>query len=361
MKSGRIDVDIPSTTTVGKYLVYDLDISIQINDYRIERYKLSKRFSDFVELNKQLNIQGISLYIPSKYSSYYKSNDTVVSERKNGLTKFVLDILTNDKIRTQNNVLNFFNIPKSIFIELTMIEGIKPKIMLKEDSDEKSQNSLYHEKLDSIDSAQQWMEMYKSVKSLLQDVRSKMFNKSVNKDGKDFNVVDLKRNIKSIDEKLQKLQNYLNLNEELGSGEIRRRRELLLSLSKDMNDLKDLLNNMNFTSYERPATNESASSLFKTINSNNSSGRRTFGKAKETQQTRKLDNMGLLQIQKQEMKNQDEEIQGLKDLVIRQKQIGIAVNEELNIQNELLNSLDTQVDDSTVKMKIAKSKVDKFL
>lgn len=46
---------------------------------------------------------------------------------------------------------------------------------------------------------------------------------------------------------------------------------------------------------------------------------------------------------------------------MRQKQIGVAVNEELSIQNELLDNLNQEVDQSTAKMRVAKNRVNKIL
>lgn len=105
------------------------------------------------------------------------------------------------------------------------------------------------------------------------------------------------------------MKKYLNDTQEIGMGEIRRRKDLLDSLIKELTDLNTTLYSMNFntspSSSSRPQSSVSLNSnssngtneLFKTTGS-----RRTFGKVKETHETKKLDNLGLFQMQKQEMK-----------------------------------------------------------
>lgn len=347
-----VSVSIPTVTEVGSYVLYDLEIKIEVNKKRIEHYRISKRFSDFVELRKELEhnkeVDGLNVPgIPSKYSSFYKSSQVLIDERKAGLTSFVVDILNNPQFRISNTVLNFFNIPRSVVLELNIQGG---------GSDNKKTIgvSKYASSVGSgkIESAQQWMEMHKLVKSLLQDSRSKMFGKG--------NVVEIKKTLKACETKIELLKMYLSTTKDLGAGEIRRRKELLIVVTKELTELNDLLINMKFSSSveDRNGVN-SNKELFNT--KRNSGGRRTFGKLKETEITKKLDNMELLQLQKQEMQAQDQSISELKDMIIRQKQIGSAVNEELTIQNELLDSFNRNVDDSTMKMRTARNRINKIL
>ncbi|KAG0681041.1 hypothetical protein C6P40_002825 [Pichia californica] len=348
----RISVLIPAITDVGSYSLYDLEITIELNKYKIEKYRISKRFSDFLQLKKELELSGTNNLpdLPSKYSSFYKSKDSLKIQRKIGLTDFTNSILNNRNLRIQNEILDFFNIPKSVIVELNMLTN--------NDFNNSIGNNEKNINLNNIDSAQKWMELYKIVKSLLQDSRTKMFNKG--------NVVEIRKNLKTCENNINLLKNYLLNTDELGTGEIRRRKDLLSDVIKELTELNSMLLTLNFNqpSVYLPQSSSSTSSinssnsndLFKTTNS-----RRTFGKIKETQETKKLDNLGLFQTQKQEMKMQDQNLDSLRDMIQRQKQIGVAVNEELSIQNELLDSLNQEVDASTSKLKIAKNRVSKFL
>ncbi|GAV28818.1 hypothetical protein PMKS-002294 [Pichia membranifaciens] len=342
--SNTIKVFIPTITQVGSYSLYDLEIEIHLNKFKVERFRISKRYSDFVTLRGHLESQHTTRLpeLPSKYASLYKRNETLLNERKLGLMNFATSLLNDRQLRAQSQVLNFFNIPRSTIVELNMLNVDKSR------GEEKSKGAS----ISRIDSAQHWMEVYKTIKSLLQDSRTRMFNRG--------NVVEIRRNLKTSETNADLLKSYLSTTQELGSGEIRRRKELLLSVTKEIAELNDMLRNMKLADLSEKTSNSSVNTndLFKT---HNPSGRRTLGRIKESAQTKKLDNQGLLQVQQNEMQDQDQSLSALRDMIIRQKQIGIAVNEEIGIQNELLDSLNQEVDQSTNKLKVAKGKINKIL
>lgn len=340
-----ISVEIPSTTVVGKYNFYEVDISVEFNKFKSERYRASKRFSDFVELKTQLSNDSENKLpeLPSRYSSFYKSQSDLLLERRQGLTSFVQNLLSDRKFRTDGRVLNFFNIPKSVMAELNMSErnGQNTK-------KERAQN-----RVNNITSAQQWMDVYKTTKSLMQDSRSKLFQAG--------NVVEVKKIMKTCESNLELLQMFLSTSKTLGTGEIQRREELLTTVTKGLTDLNSMLHSMNFADISQKSDNSiQTASLFSTQKRTGTNGRRTLGKVKETGETKLLDNKELLQMQQQKMTLQDQDLDQLKEMIIRQKQIGIAVNEELSIQNELLEGLNQQVDHSSNKMNLARSKIKKF-
>ncbi|KAG2217413.1 hypothetical protein INT45_004871 [Circinella minor] len=92
--------------------------------------------------------------------------------------------------------------------------------------------------------------------------------------------------------------------------------------------------------------------------------RRAFGaaaaaqqRAKETEVTRGLDNDGLLVYQKQVMDDQDQQVEQFSALLARQKQLGFAIGDELETQNEILDELDAGVDRTGLKLKFASKKL----
>ncbi|KAH9287548.1 hypothetical protein KI387_031665, partial [Taxus chinensis] len=64
----------------------------------------------------------------------------------------------------------------------------------------------------------------------------------------------------------------------------------------------------------------------------------------EINRTTGLDNYGLVGLQRQIMKEQDEGLGKLEETVVSTKHIALAVNEELDLQTRLLDSLDQDVD-----------------
>ncbi|KAJ1942023.1 hypothetical protein FBU59_003324 [Linderina macrospora] len=85
--------------------------------------------------------------------------------------------------------------------------------------------------------------------------------------------------------------------------------------------------------------------------------RRIFGNnnaPQETNETRGLDNQGLLQLQVDRMKEQDLAVAGFSQLLQRQCEMGMAIGTELDLQNQLLSELDQDLDRTGSKLATAR-------
>lgn len=131
-------------------------------------------------------------------------------------------------------------------------------------------------------------------------------------------------------------------NNTLGEGEMRRRKDLLINARKEKDGLEDLLNAMAAKSRidSAVASIQDKEALMGTQGGKKAirSSGRVLGR--ETERTRELDNSGVVQLQKQMMQDQDVAVDELMRIVNRQKELGIAINNELQVQNELLNLAD---------------------
>lgn len=89
---------------------------------------------------------------------------------------------------------------------------------------------------------------------------------------------------------------------------------------------------------------------------------RIFGSAQpqETDVTRPLDNVGVFQLQKQQMELQDEQAARLTTILQRQRQLGEAIGAELNVQNEMLDDLSNAVDNTGGKLTAAKRQMNRL-
>ncbi|KAK4702221.1 regulator of vacuolar morphogenesis, partial [Phenoliferia sp. Uapishka_3] len=76
-------------------------------------------------------------------------------------------------------------------------------------------------------------------------------------------------------------------------------------------------------------------------------------KAKETAETRPLDNGGLLQLQDQYVADQDSKLEGLAAALRRQKDLGLMIADELAVQDDIINGLEGDVDRVGGKLKSA--------
>lgn len=155
--------------------------------------------------------------------------------------------------------------------------------------------------------------------------------------------------------------------QKLGDGEMRRRRDLVEAAKKEKEGLENLGNAMvakagldmsiaQATKGDKDkllAANGSAEGARKPATSG-----RVLGK--ETDRTRALDNQGVLQLQQQLMREQDEDVDVLAQAVARQKQIGMEIHEELIVQKDLLGLLDEDVDRVQGKIDVARKRIGKI-
>lgn len=144
-------------------------------------------------------------------------------------------------------------------------------------------------------------------------------------------------------------------NATIGEGEVRRRKDLIASLRKEKDGLDNLLSAMDTKAKLDQAVstissaNPTARSMLNTYANSSSSSVSTQPRSsrvlgRETDKTRELDNKGLLQMQREEMADQDLEVEDLLKIVRRQKELGLAINQELQEQSEMLAIVDDDVD-----------------
>jgi regulator of vacuolar morphogenesis len=149
--------------------------------------------------------------------------------------------------------------------------------------------------------------------------------------------------------------------EQLGEGELRRRRDLLSTARKEREGLEDVLNAMALRSAKASAassavggpgaaTQEAKANLFQGANTLSSSlpssskGRVLGGPAKETERTRELDNEGVLQLQRQIIAEQDQDLGIFTKAVRRMREMGEQIRDEVTDQNVLLGMFGEDVD-----------------
>ena len=177
--------------------------------------------------------------------------------------------------------------------------------------------------------------------------------------------VEAKKLLKEASVRLVGLEKALGDLKGLGEGEKRRREELVEGLKGERDNLSRMADAGVRTSQ---ATQSAAAS------SNGTAGSmpggtgsiwapaapqpgRVFGQAakpQETEVTRPLDDRGLVQLQDQQMKNQDEQLGLLSRLLQRQRKMGEEIHQEIEEQNEMLDHVDAEV--TRVGGKLARTK-----
>ncbi|KAI4366176.1 hypothetical protein MLD38_022090 [Melastoma candidum] len=114
---------------------------------------------------------------------------------------------------------------------------------------------------------------------------------------------------------------------------------------KEMNRRKDLLSNL------RTKVNQMSSALNASKANRDSLLGPDTKSANVMTRTTGLDNQGLVGLQRQIMKEQDDGLEKLEETVISTKHIALAVNEELDLHVRLIDNLDQHVDLTDTRMR----------
>ena len=227
-------------------------------------------------------------------------------------------------------------------------------------------------------SSHQWLDLHNELKTHIQNARLALAKRDQatsvtlqHESGAQAKkwLVKAHTTILRLDEGLKGLSEGKNGVEKLGDGEVRRRRDLLGRARKERDALEGVLNSWvtrsSAAAHSRSpspptsAKTKTTPGAFPTGPSQSS--RRVLGApAKETERTRELDNEGVLQLQQQIMKEQDLDVEDLAVVVRRMKEMGVAINEELVGQGQLLDVLDQDVDRVGGKIDVAKKRIGKI-
>ncbi|GAB7353084.1 hypothetical protein MBLNU459_g3629t1 [Dothideomycetes sp. NU459] len=156
----------------------------------------------------------------------------------------------------------------------------------------------------------------------------------------------------------------------LGEGEIRRRRDMLGQARMEIEGVEAGLralvvkssgSMLNGASGGAAATESDKEGLWRGTSAPHRAGRVLGGpSAKETERTRELDNDGVLGLQKQIMVDQEQDVLEIGKAVSRMKEMGIMINEELVVQNQMLGLVDQDVDRVQGKIDVAKKRISKI-
>lgn len=334
-----IKVTIPHTSTSDDGSYTQFHVLVRIGGSK--SYTLTKRYSDFATLKKELE----SLYsdqMPYKFprKTFIRSsvkNGALAEERRVVLERFLQECI-NDKINTKWRkslpFREFLNLAPGTFSNAN--EQTKELV--------KDAWAMAHRHDGPIVDVTTWLDTAREAKTMLQDARCKVF---VDPGECRKKLILSRTTFDALSRGLEMAQ--------MGDGERKRRVDLLNSLKREHGDVESLLRNVHDSDdvgVKRPPPMGSKTELFK--------GRRVIGEPQETDRTRALDNHQLLQLQKQDFIRQDEELHQLHSAIQKQRELGIAINDELQLQNELLDELDGEVDRVGNKLHYARKRVGRF-
>ncbi|KAF2183021.1 Phox-like protein [Zopfia rhizophila CBS 207.26] len=377
-------ITIPSTTTISNdpsgskpYTEYQIRIA---HPFPRTTTTIRKRYSDFAALDSSLRSQvGSAPPSPLPPKSWLggslgklgigntAGSPELIQQRREGLEKYLQAIETSEdgRWRVSKAYREFLNLGE------------------KDDKKESFPGSQFGK--DRVRDSSDWLDKFSDVKSNLQEVRLWLTRReqasaatAQHEAGANAKrrLVRAGTLISALEEGLERLGGKGGdewSGDRLGEGEIRRRRDLIGAVRKERDGLESVLNTMAVKSAvsgsgsstpstsSAAVTNEQKAGLFRGANHTPISGRRVLGApAKETERTRELDNEGVLQLQKQIIAEQDEDLVDLTKVVSRMREMGVQINEEIVLQNQMLGLLEEDVVRVDDKMKIAKKRIDRI-
>lgn len=367
----QIDISIPSTNlseTSKPYTIYNITLRLPLRSYTVQ-----KRYSDFLSLNQSLTEQvgrPPPASLPGK--SWFKStvsSPELTEQRRQDLEKYLQTVQNADDDRWRNTSIwrAFLNLPSSM-------------------TSSSSKAGNLHSVLTGpgaggapISDPTVWLDSHRDLKTHLHDARLNLTTRDQAATPQKqheasaaakSSLVKAGTLITALEDGLSNMQkSTISSSQKLGAGELRRRKDLLSAAKKDKDALENLLNAMSQKSKidSAVANIQEHTDLMSSVNNAPASSNTGTSKAparrvlgKETAETRALDNQGLLQLQQQKMQEQDLDVDEIRKIVYRQRELGIAINQELEVQNEMLKIVDEDVDRVQGKINVAKKRIGKI-
>ncbi|KAI8379503.1 Phox homologous domain-containing protein [Radiomyces spectabilis] len=321
----------------------------------VRHWHVWKRYTDFVKLNAQFQAifpkHPLPVELPSK-SFFTRTFDTPlkIDDRRRGLETYLRGILSSrdDRWRQTSLWKEFLAIPAS----------------------RTADNSILY-------SSESWLDEYNDMTNTAREIRSLINRRATHIARNEISAshncsVQAKKLLMTLSSRLSSLDAGLSgvASEDMSSGELRRRRDMLSNLKEERDGLMRLIQSgrqeqdLLYQSLPTgPAMRVNEMHGDKSV-SMASAQRPLQGQpmplATETEVTRGLDNEGLLQYQQQVMKEQDDQVAQFSAILARQKQLGLVIGDELDVQNQLLDELDGDVGRTHTKLKFANKKLEKI-
>ena len=346
-------------TSPKPHTVYRIEIQASVRSWQMWR-----RYSEFADLHTELTKSTGSpppAELPPKHSlSMFRShnNPAVLEERREGLERYLRAILSSkdDRWRDAFAFRDFLGVPVGKF-----------------QGDGGAGGS-------SQFTSSSWLDEHTDLQARIRDVRADVNKRDALSDMGDVSGSH-QANVQA-KKKLAAALSRVGVLEEgvqhlalagMSEGELQRRRDMVGRLRDECEKLAKMVTVARLTSRgvgssaeRNPASEADRAALLSGPSGKPTTGfqrpiTRVFGgQPKETDQTRPLDNQGLVQLQQTQIDQQDAQLSQLSAILHRQKQLGVAIGQEIEVQNEMLDDLTGEVDRVGGKLKSAKTQMNRL-
>jgi regulator of vacuolar morphogenesis len=352
-----------STDPTNTYTLYHLSVyQVVSNDDRLlNKNVIKKRYSDFINLKEQLEARfkcKIPYEFPERKENFHSVNGKSNSLLSLGYIRNILpqDSLNKDVVRYRRKQLELFLndlisdpyddkwrkcIVTRIFFNHCydhISEGVDVSHMF---DDETKLSDIYMDQKGASSNNKDWWYLYRRIDDILT-------NMDDSDEAREKNLKEI-INVRLL---LQKLESGIMDTDSVLDRKKRQKefKGLKYKVSERSNALSQPIK-------ENEEDNMKKNLLFKKINSDSN---KKYDVVKPTPGRRLGSKRQVLQSQKDDLKSQEESLESLRETVVKQKLLSLAINEELLSQNELLSSLETDVDKSGAKIQKAHDKTEKY-
>lgn len=357
------EIAIPSTSISGEgsskpFTLYNITLRLPLRSFVVQ-----KRYSDFTTLHSIL-VQQVGAPPPEPLPGKHWLKSTVTSpeltrERQRGLERYLRTIAETPDRRWRDTSAwrAFLNLPSSSTASSAVSAG----------------GRLGSAGAGAGDPGT-WLDIHRELKQNLHEARHCLAKRDGALDSGDGTaaaeaaaaakkvLVKAGAVLATLGDGLRKIQE----SGRLGDGELRRRRDLVSAARMEREGLDRLSNSMPHDTASQiqggPGQGRASSaSRAALLQGGRPGGGRVLGaRLPETDATRELDNAGVLQLQKEEINAQDEQVNQLAAIIRRQKEMGIQISEEVEQQTQMLDMLDEDTTRVQGKLKVANNRIRKM-
>ncbi|ROV90652.1 hypothetical protein VMCG_10034 [Cytospora schulzeri] len=382
-----LEISIPTTTVATPsdskpYTQFNITLRLPLRSFVVQ-----KRYSDFTDLHETLTHQVGTPppeHLPGKH--WFKStvsSPELTEDRRRALEAYLRAIAESPDRRWRDTAAwrQFLTLPATGGGSAASASGIEGKVPA---VNMNGANSA------AAEDPTTWTDLHREMKGHLHEARLQLARRDAASDSGGFGSggagkqgssaaaeagAAAKRALVRAGSLLTALEGGLkNMGEmkRLGEGELRRRRDLLAAARLERDGLEKLSASL---ASARSGSGAGMSPREGAPNSGDKaallSGARETSRARiggrvlgaplpETERTRELGNTGVLQLQRTQMREQDEDVEELAKIIRRQREMGMAIKTEVEVQNEMLDQMDRDTDRLGAKMQVANKKARKL-
>lgn len=373
-----IEISIPTTSVCSPpdskpFTQYNITLRLPLRSYVVQ-----KRYTDFSTLHTTLTtLVGAPPPAPLPTKHWFKStvsSPELTEDRRRTLEAYLRTIAESPDRRWRDTPAwrSFLNLPSIGAGSAASSSGIGAEGRLPA-INTRDGNAA------AASDPRTWTDLHREMKGLLGEARQQLAKRDATSDAGGYGgnstqaleagaaakraLVRSSNLIRALDEGLKDMGDR----KKLGEGELRRRRDLVAAARQERDGLEKVgasiagaAKHSAINGRDGPVSSGDKAMLL-ARSGTGSTGRRVLGAPlPETERTRELDNAGMVQLQRQQMAEQDEDVEELTKIVRRQREMGLAIQSEVEQQTEMLDELNQNVDRVGAKVDIAKKKVRKL-